>query len=289
MSDPYESQSAAVTAPVRRLGIDDLPSCLHLSEDRSWPREEHKWRLLFEVGEVYGIDDPDGGLAGAVVSTRYGREIAAISMMLVARRHERRGLGGRLMAHALEQSGTASACLTATDYGRPLYERIGFRTIGQCSTYRGEIQPQAGDPQRPSSRQMVPADLPAVLALDAEVFGAPRTALLTRLPSFSEQFRVIEAPKGIVGYGGAWRNVDSTVLGPVIAADTNTALALLGDLAAAAPGPVRLDLDHRRPELITWAEAHGLRYGFTTAVMVHGDPPSGDPDRLFTPVMLALG
>src|SRR6185295_6930142 len=120
----------------------------------------------------------------------------------------RRGLGGRLMAHALEQSGTAGACLTATDYGRPLYERIGFRTISQCSTYRGEFQPQAGDPPRPSSRQLVPADLPAVLALDAEVFGAPRTALLTRLASFSEQIRVVEGPKGIVGYGCAWRNVD---------------------------------------------------------------------------------
>lgn len=289
MSDPHKSHPAPVPAPIRRLTLEDLPSCLLLSEDRSWPREEHKWRLLFEIGEVYGIDDPDGGLAGAVVSTRYGREIAAISMMLVARSHERRGLGGRLMTHALEQSGTAGAWLTATDYGRPLYERIGFRTISQCSTYRGEFQPQAADPPRPSSRQMAPADLPAVIALDAEVFGASRTALLTRLASFSEQIRVVEGPKGIVGYGCAWRNVDSTVLGPVIAADATTALALLSDLAGAVPGPVRLDLIHRRPELLAWAEAHGLRYGFTTAVMVHGDPPSGDPTRLFAPVMLALG
>ncbi|MEO5727807.1 MAG: GNAT family N-acetyltransferase [Byssovorax sp.] len=289
MSDSHEVQSTPVSVPIRRLSVDDLPSCLRLAEDRSWPREEPKWRLLFEIGEVYGIDDPDGGLAGAVVSTRYGREVAAISMMLVARRHERRGLGSRLMAHALEQSGTAGAWLTATDYGRPMYERLGFRTISQCATYTGQLQPQAGDPPRPSSRPMVSADFPAVLALDAEVFGARRAVLLTRMPSFSGQLRVVDGPEGIVGYGCARRTVDSTALGPLIAADTTTALALLADLAAAVEGPVRLDLMHRRPELTAWTEARGLRCGFTTAVMVHGDPPPGDPARLFAAAMLALG
>lgn len=289
MSDSHEAQSTPVSAPIRRLRVEDLPSCLRLAEDRSWPSEELKWRLLFEIGEVYGIDDPDGGLAGVVVSTRYGREIAAISMMLVARRHERRGLGSRLMAHALEQSGTAGAWLTATDYGRPMYERLGFRTISQCSTYTGQLQPQTGAPLQPSSRPMVPADLPAVLALDAEVFGARRTALLTRMASSAEQLRVVEGPQGIVGYGCVWRAVDSSALGPVIAPDASTALALLADLAVAVEGPVRLDLVHQRPELIAWAEARGLRCSFTTAVMVHGDPPPGDPGRMFVAFRLALG
>lgn len=289
MSNPHQDQTAATSAPIRRLSLDDLPSCLDLAEDRSWPREEPKWRLLFEIGEVYGLDDPDGGLAGVVISTRYGREVAAISMMLVASRHERRGLGSRLMAHALEQSGTAGAWLTATEYGRPMYERLGFRTIGQCSTYAGQLLPGEGAPARPSSRPMVPADLPAVLALDAEVFGARRTMLLTRAASSVDRFRVLEGPAGIVGYGCAWRYEESTALGPLIAPDTTSALALLGDLTAAVEGPLRIDLVHPRPELIDWVEARGLRCSFTTAVMVHGDPPPGDPGRMFAVFRLALG
>ena len=72
-----------MTLPVRRLSLDDLPACLDLAADRDWPREEHKWRLLFEVGEVYGIVAPGEGVVGTTIVTRYDPG-AAISMVLVA-------------------------------------------------------------------------------------------------------------------------------------------------------------------------------------------------------------
>ncbi|GAA1302680.1 acetyltransferase [Planotetraspora silvatica] len=275
--------------PIRRLGIDDLPDCMLLAQDREWLSEEHRWRLLFDVGEVYGIDAPGGGLAGAVVSSRYGTGIAAIGMMLVAREHERRGLGRRLMTHALDRSGTASVWLSATDYGRPLYERLGFRAIGHCSAYTGSFRSSRSDPARPVSRPMAASDLPAVLALDAEVCGVPRTELVTRLPAFCTSMRVVEGPSGITGYGGAWRNESVTALGPLIAGDEPTALALLSDLAAEAEGTLRVDVEHRWPALIDWAVEHGLSRAFTTAVMIRGADLPGDRDRLFLPVALALG
>lgn len=89
---------------VRRLTIDDLPGCLDLAADRDWPREEHKWRLLLEVGEVLGIVEPGQGVVGTTIVTRY-EPGAAISMVLVAARRARRGLGGRLVRHALERTG----------------------------------------------------------------------------------------------------------------------------------------------------------------------------------------
>jgi hypothetical protein len=60
------------SAPIRRLGPADLKACLALAVDREWPAEEHKWTLLLEAAEAYGVDDPSGGLAGAVVLGRYG-------------------------------------------------------------------------------------------------------------------------------------------------------------------------------------------------------------------------
>ncbi|GLX01344.1 GNAT family N-acetyltransferase [Microtetraspora sp. NBRC 16547] len=270
---------------VRLLDVTDLPECLRLAEDREWAPEERKWRLLFEVGDVYGIDDPDGGLAGTVVSTRFGREVAAIGMMLVAKRHERRGLGSALMRYALDRSGTASAWLTATAYGRPMYERLGFRGIGQCATHVGQVTGLS----RGTSRPAEPSDLPAILALDAEVFGAPRVELLTRLQSFSERFRVVDGPSGLAGFGGAWRNMTETVLGPMIAQDADVALELLSDLASEVEGPVRVDIDTSRPELLAWAERHGLTHSFSTTIMEYGEALPGDRTRLFTPVMVALG
>ncbi|MCG5220641.1 GNAT family N-acetyltransferase [Streptosporangium sp. KLBMP 9127] len=270
--------------PVRRLDTGDLAACLRLAVEREWRPEEHKWRLLFEIGDVYGIDDPDGGLAGTVICTPYGDEVAAISMMLVAKRFERRGLGGRLMSHAMERAGTATICLTATEYGRTLYERLGFRGISRCTTYSGQLRREPVDGSRPATA----SDLSEIFALDAEVFGAPRTELLTRLPDFAEEIWVADGADGIAGYGAAWRNIDEAVIGPVIAQDTATALALISDLSAAVDGPVRLELDHRHPALIAWAADHGLVNRFSTVVMECGKPLPCDATRLFNPVMQAL-
>lgn len=271
---------------VRRLDVTDLEACLVLGSDRQWPREDHKWRLLFSIGRVYGVEDPDGSLAAAVVASPYGTSVNAISMMLVARKHERRGLGGHILSHALADVGAEGALLTATPMGKPLYEKLGFRTVGLCSTLRGA----PADPITPSgrSRPFTAADLPAVTALDTDVFGAPRTELIAALPEFCDSFRVVDGPDGVVGFGGAWPNDGTTVLGPITAPDQDTALALLDDLAATAPGELRMDVDHRAPHVLKWAEQARLEHRFTTDIMVLGPDTTGD-HRSHTPVMLALG
>ena len=274
---------------MRLLGIDDLAACQRLAGDREWGPEERKWRFLFSVGDVYGVDDGNGELAGTVVSTPYGEDVAAISMVLVAKRYERRGLGGRLMRHVMDNGATASLCLTATAYGRPLYERLGFRSVGLCTTYKGVSD---GPSRQRASRQRasVPVeavDMPDVHELDTEVFGADRSQVVAGLPAFCETLRVVRDETGIAGYGGAWWNDDQAVIGPVIARDDATALALVDEIVPA--GPIRLDIDHRHPELIDWAGGHGLRPAFSTTVMEYGAPVANDPSRLYLPVAQALG
>ena len=98
---------ASAGLPIRRLSAADLAACVELAADRGWPPERNKLRLLFAVGEAYGIDDPAGGLAAMVVLTRYGRQLAAVGTMVVASRFGRRGLGQRLTTYLLEQAGPA--------------------------------------------------------------------------------------------------------------------------------------------------------------------------------------
>ncbi|MGA8114369.1 MAG: GNAT family N-acetyltransferase [Actinocatenispora sp.] len=273
---------------IRPLVPEDLPDCLDLAQDRAWSREEHKWRFLFELGTVYGQRDATGRLVGTTILTRYGPDVAAISMVLVATSHGRRGLGRALMEHALAEAGEAVVFLNATEYGRPLYERLGFRAVGGTVVHVGhfDIRPSSD----PVSRPFRAADLPAVRALDAEVVGADRTRLVRRLPDFAEQVRVIERHGTITGYAGAWRNVDNVLVGPVVAATADDARTLIADTAARVDGPVRLDLDDRHPELREWATRHGVPVRGRTDVMVRGaDELPGDRDRWFVPVMQALG
>ena len=263
---------------VRLLGIDDLPACTAIAADRDWSPERRKWRLLFRIGRVHAIDAPDGtGLAAVVVATPYD-DAVAISMMLVARRYERQGYGREVMRHALR--GARTAVLTATPLGKPLYEHLGFRATGLISTYTGVIAPT-----EPTGRTRAyrPFDHDQVSTLDEKAFGARRSALLAGLPAFAADLRVAEH-----GFGGAWDNDGTRVLGPVIAEDETAARDLLHDIAAVG-GPVRLDADHRHPWLRDWAADRGMAPRFTCDVMVLGPDLPGDPAMLVTPAMLALG
>ncbi|WP_084960390.1 GNAT family N-acetyltransferase [Thermoactinospora rubra] len=172
---------------IRRLAPDDLDACVGLAIDRGWTPERRKWRLLFDIGEVYGVV-ADDGLAATNVLTRYGDDAGVISMVLTASRHARQGLGRRLMDHVLERAGDRVLWLHATRYGRPLYEKVGFRVAGQVDCTFGEF---AGAPSG-LSRPATPPDLDGIAELDAEVFGVDRSAVLARMFDFHEQVRVIE-------------------------------------------------------------------------------------------------
>ncbi|MGW6152246.1 GNAT family N-acetyltransferase [Streptomyces sp. NPDC055144] len=279
--------------PIRRLTPRDLTACADLSEDRGWPREEHKWGLLLAAGTGYGIDDPDGGLVSACVVTDYGPPnrptLSAIGMVLVAERHARRGIGRRLMRYVVEQADTTPLTLHATPYGRPLYEGLGFKVTGRAEMVRGRFTPGGPTPSV-ATRAATAEDLSAILRLDAEVFGPDRTHVLTRLPAFGDQLRVAEDGGELIGFAAAWPNMDTHVIGPLIARDTETAKALVASLAAGTDRPLRTDIDVRHEELLAWIKARGVESLAFNAVMTYGAPDlPGDWTRRFAPLTVAAG
>ncbi|CAL9517644.1 hypothetical protein SUDANB105_03742 [Streptomyces sp. enrichment culture] len=279
--------------PIRRLTLRDLTACADLSENRGWPREEHKWGFLLTAGKGYGIDDPDGGLVSACAVTEYGPhdqpDLAAIGMVLVADRHARQGIGRRLMRHIVSAMGTTPLTLHATPYGRPLYEELGFKVTGRVEMLRGRFLP-GGPTPRIATRPATAEDLPAILRLDEEVFGADRTHIITRLPAFADQLRVAEEDGRIIGYTAAWPNMDTHVVGPLIARDTETAKALITSLAAHTDRPLRTDIDVRHDELLSWAKERGLASVAFNAVMTYGiEELPGDWSRRFAPLTVAAG
>ena len=279
--------------PVRRLTPADLPAIVELAADRDWPPEENKWRLMFAVSEPFGVDDPAGGLAGAVVLTRYGASLAAIGMMLVAARHGRKGLGSRLLQYALARAGDAVVYLTATDCGRPLYERLGFRAIDSSVPYRGPLSPsllsasQLTAPAAEPLRPVAAADAADLQAIDTAVFGADRGRVLGTLPEFADAFLSFDRPAR--GYGAAWAKDGTRVIGPLVAPDLGGATALIAGLAEGWSGPIRIDVLGRHPDLAAWAQSAGLTAGEETALMVRGGDLPGDRARLYCPVTVAIG
>ncbi|MFI9813641.1 GNAT family N-acetyltransferase [Saccharothrix variisporea] len=256
---------------VRALTLDDVPACLALAADRDWPPEEAKWGFLLRVGAGFGLFDGPR-LVGTTIITRFGDEHAAVSMVLVASSHGGRGLGRRLVEHALDAAGTPVASLYATGFGKPLYEKLGFRSVGMVAGHFGTLDvPRAGVSEPVTDRERL-------VKQDAEVFGADRSAMWAEYFDFAREVRV-----SADGFVGSWRNTDRLMLGPVVAGSLTEAKALISDVA---DGPSRVDV--RDPELAAWLSAHGMPPRFEVDLMVRGEF-TGARDRLWAPVMQALG
>lgn len=84
----------------------------------------------------YGAED-DEGLASGLVAFDYEDDC---SVWLVATRESARGRGlaSSLMANALadaRERGRTTSTLQATDLGRPVYERLGYRSLGEIQLW----------------------------------------------------------------------------------------------------------------------------------------------------------
>ncbi|WP_284748060.1 GNAT family N-acetyltransferase [Amycolatopsis sp. RTGN1] len=265
---------------VTLLQAADLPKCQELALDRDWPREDVKWRLLFAIGEPYGIRVGDS-LAACAVLTKFG-DIAAVSMVLVASRFGRRGLGRQVLTHLLDEAGDGTVFLHATPAGRPLYESLGFAATGGVVTCRGTA---SGTPS-PATRAATPDDHAAIRALDRRAWGVARTSLLDRL--FLGQVRVFECDGAVAGYAVASDHGVGTVIGPVVAEDEAMACALAVDTARAAGGPVRVDAGVHAKALRAAVEDAGIAPVRTVPLMARGPLP-GDAAMRFAPAMQAVG
>ena len=275
-------------AHIARLTVEDLPDCLTLAQDRDWRQEEAKWRLLFQLGEVYGARDEDGALVGTTILTRHNDSLSAISMVLVASRCGGKGLGRQIMTRVLAEVEQGVTVLCSTEMGRPLYDKLGFVATGVLHSYVGKLAVDGRYPRR--SRVATPADGPAIVALDAEVHGSHRQALVEALTSFALRIRVLERDRVIVGYGAAWQNNEQLVIGPIIAEDEEAAEVLIREMAEDADGLIRVDIPDRHRDLRDWVQRCGLVEFTANALMVRGGSVlPGDRSRWFSPVMQALG
>jgi GNAT superfamily N-acetyltransferase len=91
---------------------------------------------------LYGVEE-DGELASGLVTFDHGDDC---SVWLVATRESSRGRGlaGALMAHAMadaRERGRTTSTLQATDLGRPVYERLGYRSLGEIQLWEWRERP----------------------------------------------------------------------------------------------------------------------------------------------------
>jgi GNAT superfamily N-acetyltransferase len=93
-------------------------------------------RSLPDVSRVYVAND-DGEPVGCLVMTDNDGN-SDVEMVAVVPEARGRGISGNLLLHALvdaAERGCESSTLVATKLGYPVYERVGFRPLGQISMW----------------------------------------------------------------------------------------------------------------------------------------------------------
>lgn len=260
-----------------------------LSDAAHWNQVNADWSMMLAAGAAIGIEDRAGTLIASALTLPFGDRFGWISMVLVAPASRKQGLATRLMEACIEQlqDQRLAPVLDATPLGEPLYRQLGFvPVLGYQRWQHDSIEdidlngaPQSG---------LVPAAADTVKAIDARVFGGERPIILADLVRRSGVFSCMTAAGD--GYLLGRDGRVATQIGPVSAADTQSAMAMLDHALARITGPAFIDASDQQPEFVDKLKAYGFRpqRPFTRMAVGLKESP-GSPAQMFAMAGPELG
>lgn len=199
---------------------------MRLKDAAGWNQTPQDWQNLLDLVPegCFGLEC-DGVLAATTTVVCYGRALAWIGMVLTDPAYRGRGFARRLMDHALQyldERRVGWIKLDATEMGRPIYERLGFRQ--ECPVERWHRLP-GGRPQTPAGVGAFELDA----TLDREAFGVDRCALLRLLA------RIESASSSGAGYAMGRGGSKAAYFGPCVSRSVEAARNLLSWFLARHP------------------------------------------------------
>ena len=261
---------------MRKLEASDISSAFALSTEAGWNQTAEDWHTLLNLSDDGCLAiEVDGQLASTTTLLCYGKRLAWIGMVLTTIRYRGRGFARRLLTQALQladERHIETVKLDATDQGKPLYQKLGFRCEQPVERWwrpgAGGVVPQCAEAHETSADDW--------RGLDFRAFGADRTAFLAHLarknPPFTLGNSYLFSRPGRV----------SSYLGPCLSEAPETARALMERaLETPAVGGWSWDI------LLENAQAADLAHtlGFTPkrhlTRMVRGNDQRGDEQAIY--------
>jgi predicted N-acetyltransferase YhbS len=170
-------------AEIRPMAAADVGAVNALVRAQGWRDRTLFLEFVLRVPSAQPLVAVAEGRVVASGTATVAGPVGWIGGIVVAEEHRGRGLGRAMteeLIGRLRAAGCETISLEATDAGRPMYERMGFR----LETWYHQLQADHVDrtaepPDGASIRPLVPTDMPAVFRLDREATAEDRSAALS--------------------------------------------------------------------------------------------------------------
>ncbi|MDB5100402.1 MAG: acetyltransferase [Cyanobacteria bacterium RYN_339] len=240
---------------VEQLDAREIDGIVDLSQSVGWDYAPAEIATAMAAGTMVGVRDSAGGLLACAGIFLYP-SLASLGLVIVRPEAQGRGLGRHVTAACVELAGDRPVVLAATEAGRPLYERLGFHTVGT-------LHKMFAATWTPIDQSVTVADgLPdqvQTIDLDAAALGTSRAAFLAaRIAQACDHVSVRDGAGETVGFALAVQAPEVRVIGPVVSQDAGTALALVDALARRHGGRLRIDVPSEHNGLVEALQARGF-------------------------------
>ncbi len=263
-------------ACVVRFTDQDVAALTVHSQRIGW-YESSDWEDFITTGSVFGHRTELGEILSSAYLIEHGASLGWIGAFIVSPEQQGKGLGKALIRRCIEEHAAAGSPLglVSTEEGKSLYGKFGFEEVGSTSklvTEAGfkmaDCAPRQGCVVREAAGQ---ADLDAICRLDLAAVGADRAVLLdARMKRAVKNLVALDAAGRISGFIGGALDSQRLILGPLVAPDSDTALALISRLSRCWDGCMRIDVPHWQTGLTTALLARGFQLERVCPVMTLG-------------------
>ncbi|PEO57781.1 GNAT family N-acetyltransferase [Bacillus wiedmannii] len=254
---------------LRREQIDDIVA---LSSYIGWDYNREEIETIFDSGIVYGVWNEREKLIASAAIILYGEKLTSIGMVIVHPDYKGRGIGKAITNSCIKSvSVQTPIMLIATDEGKPLYEKLGFRAVSYvskyiCNSYNANHKCAEAEEYMMGYKE---EDLEEIIKIDEGAFGTSRNEFLKQRIMQRDQCVVVkDTIENVVGYGISIQTPENKIIGPIVAKNDAMAMRIVHALARGHDGRLRMDVPKGKDDFLKELESAGFQKVNTPPIMM---------------------